>query len=393
MLSKLPQSTTQDLPIFLDHQATTPCAKEVIAAMAPYWNEKWGNSSSRQHREGLKAAAAVSMAREELASHLRVAPEQIIFTSGATEANNIALIGHARAMSEIHGKPGHLITLSTEHRAVLDPIKQLEKEGFQVTEITPQKDGILDLNQLVEVFKENTFLVSIMIANNEIGVIQPIKEIAQLCKERNILLHSDAAQALGHISLYPEFLGIDFTSVSAHKMYGPKGIGALIMRPEIPVQPLQWGGSQEKGIRPGTLAVPLIIGLAKAAEIAIRDLKDYELLVTKMRNKFLEELKSKISGISLNGSQDERLPHNLNITIAGVQGSILHKELRPFISCSSGSACANGAPSHVLMALGLNAQEAKASLRLSLSRYTTEAELKNAAIKIKDVINKLRSQN
>ncbi len=377
-------------PLALDFQATTPCEREVLEAMEPFWYEFWGNASSSQNRYGLCSAAAVSVARDQIASFFGINSEKIIFTSGATEANNLALLGHARAMASKRGKPGHLITLQTEHHAVLQPLRQLQREGFRLTELQPSCDGLLSLDQLADAFEDETVLVSVMGANNEIGVIQPLKEISNLCRDRGVSLHSDLVQAFGHWPLDLSSLDIDFLSLSAHKIYGPKGIGALVLDSELPLLPIQWGGGQEQGLRPGTLPVPLIVGFAKAAELALNDLNDRHFRLKQLREQLLNGLREKIPDLKINGSTDKRLSHNLNITIPGVLGHQLHQKLRPVIACSSGSTCSRGNPSHVLKALGRSADEAKASLRLSLGRYTTFDEIKTAIELISEVVLELR---
>ena len=367
-------------------------ADEVLEAMQPFWQEQWGNPSNRQHRLGLTAAAAVSLARDELANHLKVAPERVIFTSGATEANNLALIGHARAKASERGSPGHLVTLSTEHHAVLDPLRHLKHEGFSLTELTPHPDGLIHPEQLEHALREDTFLVSVMAANNEIGVLQPIEELAALCRQRGIPFHCDAAQAFGKVRFDPNAIGLDACSLSSHKIYGPKGIGALIKHPDLSIEPLQWGGGQEQGLRSGTLAVPLIVGFAKAAELALQDLELEYKRLKGLRDLLWQGLNIQIDDLVLNGSIKQRLPHNLNITIPGIKGSHLHRALRPLISCSSGSACSNGAPSHVLMALGRSSAEAEASLRLSLGRNSCKAQIDKAIKAIVSVVNRLRTE-
>ena len=237
--------TDQKSLLHFDYQATTPCDPEVVDAMQPYWCDYWGNASSLQSRSGLYASAAVGLARDKLAAYLRVNPQRLIFTSGATEANNLALLGHARARALEVGRPGHLITVATEHQSVIDPLIQLQREGFRLTQITPSPDGLLSCDQLLDAFEIDTFLVSVMMANNEIGVLQPLDQIGNLCQERGITLHSDAAQAFGCIPVKPDSLGIDLLSLSGHKIYGPKGIGALIISPQKTINPLQWGGGQE----------------------------------------------------------------------------------------------------------------------------------------------------
>ncbi len=357
--------------------------------MAPYWNENWGNPSSRQNRNGIRASAAVSFAREQLAEFLNIAPQRLIFTSGATEANNLALIGHARAKAIEIGKPGHLITIATEHYAVLDPLRQLQKEGFRLTELLPDSDGLINKDQLINSFKKDTFLVSIMTANNEIGVLQPLQELSSLCKEKGIAIHSDAAQALGQIDLQPDLLGVDFMSISSHKLYGPKGIGALILKSDLPILPLQWGGGQESGLRPGTIPVPLVVGFVKAVELAKKDLTGRQKRFRLLRDRFWQGLNDQCPDLILNGSKLKRLPNNLNFSIPGISGSRLHKELRPYLSCTSGSACSRGKPSHVLLALGRSFAEAEASLRISIGRSTTSKEVDQAIDFIIKAINKV----
>ena len=385
--------TNRGTPIALDFQATTPCAPAVVAAMEPWWELQWGNPSSRQHRLGLTASAAVSDARERLAHCLEVDPKQVVFTSGATEANNMALLGHARAIAERNGRPGHLISLSTEHHAVLDPLQQLRREGFRLTLLDPGADGLIDLAQLEDALQSDTVLVSVMAANNEIGVIQPLAQVGAICQARGISLHSDAAQAFGHIPLPIPALGVDLASLSGHKLYGPKGIGALILKPGIALQPLQFGGGQEQGLRPGTLPVPLIIGLAKAAELALADRKERSDRLQRLRNQLWQGLQEALPGVMLNGALAARLPHNLNITVMGVNGNRLQSKLRSRLQCSSGSACSAGRPSHVLMALGRSREEAGASLRLSLGRTTTEADIKGAIAVIKEVVDSLSNED
>ncbi len=362
----------------------------VVEAMSPYWGEHWGNPSSRENCLNLHASATISLARDKLSTLLKTPQKRLIFTSGATEANNLALLGHARAKAFETGSPGHLITLSTEHHAVIEPLRQLKREGFRITELNPEKDGIVSLENLVESFEKDTFLVSVMVANNEIGVLQPIKEIASICKSRGITFHTDAAQGFGNIPIEIDQLGADLFSLSGHKIYGPKGIGLLIISEDCIIQPLQWGGNQETGLRAGTLPVPLVVGLTKAIEIALKQLdKNYQILKT-LRNKLWSGLNLQIPGLILNGSLEQRLPNNLNFTIEGVSGSLLHKKLRPYISCSSGSACNNGSPSHVLMSIGRTLEEAKSSLRLSLGRETTFKDVEIAIERISKVVFDLR---
>ena len=384
MTSKI-ELTTQ--PLLLDFQATTPCAREVVDAMAPYWSEAWGNPSSRQHRLGLHASAAVNLARRQLAGSLGLAPERIVFTSGATEANNLALLGHAR-----HWGSGHVISVSTEHHAVLDPLAQLRREGFRVTLLQPGADGLIDPARLREAITDDTRLVSVMTANNEIGVLQPMAELAAICRTEGITFHSDAAQAFGHIPFQPDELGLDLVSLSAHKLYGPKGIGALVVREGIELEPLQWGGGQESGLRAGTLPTALIVGFATAAELAMADLPQRQQRQKQLRDLLWADLQKRIPDLQRNGAEQPRLSHNLNVTVPGVNGTRLHRALRPHLACSSGSACSNGEPSHVLQALGLSRKEAEASLRLSLGRSTTSADVHAAVSCIGDAVDDLRTR-
>ena len=384
-MTSLIELTTQ--PLLLDFQATTPCAREVVEAMAPYWSEAWGNPSSRQHRLGLHASAAVNLARRQLAGSLGLAPERIVFTSGATEANNLALLGHAR-----HWGSGHVISVSTEHHAVLDPLAQLRREGFRVTLLQPGADGLIDPARLREAITDDTRLVSVMTANNEIGVLQPMAELAAICRTEGITFHSDAAQAFGHIPFQPDELGLDLVSLSAHKLYGPKGIGALVVREGIELEPLQWGGGQESGLRAGTLPTALIVGFAAAAELAMADLPQRQQRQKQLRDMLWADLQKRIPDLQRNGAEQPRLSHNLNVTVPGVNGTRLHRALRPHLACSSGSACSNGEPSHVLQALGLSRKEAEASLRLSLGRSTTSADVHTAVSCIGDAVDDLRTR-
>ena len=389
----LPTTSADLIPgelIQLDHQATTPCHPLVVKAMEPWWQQEWGNASSRQHRLGLTAAAAVASARERLASHLGVEANDLIFTSGATEANNLALLGHARARAQAEGRCGHVVTLATEHHAVLDPMHQLQREGFALTVLHPKNTGLIDANALKSVLRDDTQLVSVMVANNEIGVIQPMRELAELCQSRGITLHTDAAQAFGHLRLNRDELGCDLISLSAHKLNGPKGIGALVKRRNVSIQPLFWGGGQEQELRPGTLPVPLIVGFAAAADLAHADLETRQDQLATLRNQLWQGLKSRHPQVRLNGAAEPRLAHNLNITVPDVSGVRLHRCLKRSLACSSGSACSRGQPSHALQAIGLSRREAEASLRLSLGRTTTVAEIHRAVHAISACITQLQ---
>ena len=378
-------------PLAFDYQSSTPCLPEVVEAMEPYWREFWGNPSSRQNRLGLYSSAAVSVAREQLCSLLNVKSEQLIFTSGATEANNLALLGYARAKSLLKGSPGHLITMTTEHHSVLDPMRQLRKEGFSLTELRPNYEGLILFDDLQEAIKKDTYLVSVMLANNEIGVIQPIKKIGSFCRENDVIFHCDAVQGFGYLPLDLQAINVDLLTISAHKIYGPKGIGALIIPEGISLLPLQWGGGQENGFRPGTLPLPLIVGFAKAAEIANKDIKQRNKKLEFLRNTLKEGLSKEIPNLIINGSMIKRLPHNLNISIMGVNGNNLYRDLRKLIACSSGSACSNGEPSHVLLELGRDPKEAESSLRLSLGIDTTIKEIYEAIKIISSAVKVLQN--
>ena len=376
--------------LIFDFQSSTPCSSKVVEEMAPYWNQFWGNPSNKNNRSGFFASAAVEVSREKIASYLKINPKRLIFTSGATEANNLGLFGHARAKAKLIGKPGHIITVSTEHHAVLDPLRHLQKEGFRLSELRPNKDGLINIEQLSEAVEKDTFMISVMAANNEIGVLQPISQIGTFCRRKGIAFHTDAAQALGYLDLDPDRLFIDLMSLSAHKIYGPKGIGALVTREGFPLEPCQYGGSQELGLRSGTLPVPLIVGFAKAVEITKNDQDERNARLLFLRNLLLKGLKKNIAGLKDNGSIEQRLPHNLNITFPGVKGSELHGQLRRFVYCTSGSACSNGKASHVLQELGLLKKDAEASIRMSIGRNTTEEEIKKVIEIISNILIDLR---
>jgi len=378
-----------DPVIYLDHQATTPCEPAVVEAMAPWWSEQFANPSSRSHRPGLLAAAAVEQARGRIAGALGVSANAVVFTSGATEANNLALKGLAEAELQAGGSRRHLLCLSTEHRAVLDPLRYLSRHGFALTELPVPPSGLVDLDQLRQHLRADTLLVSVMAANNEIGVLQPLSAIAQLCRERGIRFHCDGAQAVGHIPLEPAELGIDLLSISGHKLYGPKGIGALVIGPGVQLAPQLHGGSQEQGLRAGSLPVPLVVGLAKALELAMADQAERAERLAALRDRLWQRLQA-LGGIHRNGAASPRLAHNLNIWIEGVDGAALQRALRPALALSSGSACSSGEPSHVLQALGLSRQQAAAALRFGLGRRTSAAEIEAAAELVGAAITELR---
>ena len=377
--------------IQLDHQATTPCDPAVVDAMAPWWSEQFANPASRSHRPGLLAAAAVERARGQIAAALGVTPEAVVFTSGATEANNLAIKGLAEAELERGGQRRHLITLATEHRAVLDPLRHLARHGFALTELPVGPDGLVDPQQLAAALRPDTLLVSVMAANNEIGVLQPLAALAALCRDHGIPFHSDAAQAIGHIPLEVGAAGIDLLSVSAHKLYGPKGIGVLVVKPGLKLAPQLQGGGQEGGLRAGTLPVPLIVGMAAALELALRDQPQRAARLAALRDQLWLGLEA-LGGVRRNGAAMPRLPHNLNVQVDGVEGAALQRLLRQRLAVSSGSACSSGAPSHVLQALGLSRQQAAASIRFGLGRHTSAAEINAAIEAVTAAVTQLRTK-
>jgi len=366
---------------YLDHNATTPCDAAVVEAMAPYWSEHFANPSQRGHRPGLAAAVAVDQGRQTMADVLGVTPSQVIFTSGATEANNLAIKGLSEQRLG-HGR--HLVTVVTEHASVLEPCRYLERLGFQLTVLPVQPDGRLELAALAGALRPDTVLVSVMAANNEIGVLQDVEAIGNLCRQRQIAYHCDAAQACGHVPLDLEGWGIDLMSLSGHKFYGPKGVGALVVRKGLALAPQVHGGGQEGGYRSGSLSPPLIVGLAKALELALQDQQERAQHLRALREKLWQGLNglNLPPGVELvrNGCSTHSLPHTLNVTVRGVDGGRLHSQLRRRVALSSGSSCssATGKPSHVLQSLGRSSAEAAASLRFGLGRGTTWADIEQA---------------
>ena len=363
-------------PIYLDCHATTPMDTRVLDAMIPYFTERFGNPSSITHAYGWEAEAAVKTARQTLADAINATPAEIIFTSGATEANNLAIKGVAEAY---FNQGRHIITTQTEHRAVLDPCKYLQTLGFEVTYLPVNKDGLIDLEQLEQAIRPDTILVSVMAANNEIGVLQPLAEIGAICHKHEVLFHTDSAQAIAKIPLDVEEMNIDLMSLTAHKVYGPKGIGALYVRrrnPRVRLAAQIQGGGQEKGMRSGTLCTPQIVGFAKAVELGLAEMKSESVRQLQLREKLWAILR-KIEGIKLNGHPTQRLSGNLNVSIEGVDGSALLLGLQPIVALSSGSACSatSTAPSHVLIALGHSCELAYASLRFGIGRFNTAAEI------------------
>jgi cysteine desulfurase len=381
-------------PIYLDCHSTTPVDPQVLEAMLPYFTERFGNPSSISHAYGWEAEAAVKQARQTIADVINATPEEIVFTSGATEANNLAIKGVAEAY---FSQGRHIITVQTEHRAVLDPCKYLESLGFEVTYLPVNSDGLIDLQKLEQAIREDTILVSIMAANNEIGVLQPLADIGAICRTHQVLLHSDAAQAIAKIPLDVEAMNIDLMSLTAHKVYGPKGIGALYVRrrhPRVRLAAQIQGGGQERGMRSGTLYTPQIVGFAKAVELGLSQMASESQHQLQLRQNLWSQL-SQLEGIYLNGHPIHRLPGNLNISVEGVDGSALLLGLQPTVALSSGSACSSASttPSHVLTALGRSEKLAYASLRFGIGKFNTAAEIEKVAKEAIATIQSLRQAN
>ena len=378
---------------YLDHHATTPCDPAVVAAMAPWWSEHCANPANRLYRPALEAAAAVERARGQLARVLGSSAETVIFTSGATEANNLALKGVCEAALAAGNPRRRLVSLVSEHRAVLDPLAYLGRHGFPVSLVPIQADGLVDLVQLEAALGGDVLLLSVMAANNEIGVLQPLATIAALCRQRGVLLHVDAAQAAGHIPRAIDELGIDLLSLSGHKFSGPKGIGALLVRPGLQLAAQLHGGGQQDGRRAGTLPVPLVVGLGEALLGAEADREERAGRLGTLRDQLWEGLRDlggiEINGLEINGIAP-RLAHNLNVTVQGVDGTRLHRLLRQRLAVSSGSACSQGSPSHVLAALGRSRQQAAASIRFGLGRSSSDAEIALAIETVAAAVRELR---
>jgi len=383
------------LPIYMDHHATTPVDPEVLEAMLPYFTEHFGNAASRNHSFGWKAEEAVEASREKIARLAGCKPAEIVFTSGATESDNLAIKGVAWAYRE---KGNHIITCKIEHHAVLDSCKRLEKEGFEVTYLPVDKDGLVDPEDVKRAITDRTILITIMYANNEIGTIQPLVEIGRIAKERGVLFHSDAVQAFGKIPCRVDDLHVDLMSVSAHKMYGPKGVGALYVRmgkPRVKLVPIIDGGGHEKGRRSGTLNVPGIVGFGKACEIAERVMAGEADRLRSLRERLKKHLFENLDGVHLNGHPDKRLPGNLNVSFEFVEGESLLMSLNRDVALSSGSACTSATlePSYVLMALGVREELALSSIRFGLGRGNTEEEVDYVAARVVESVKKLRAMS
>ena len=382
--------------IYLDHHATTPCDPAVVAAMLPYFTERCGNPSSLSHAFGQEARAAVEEARGLVAALVGATPEEIVFTSGATESDNLAVRGLARANRE---RGRHIVTTTLEHSAVLEPCRTLEREGFEVTRVEVSEDGVLDVGRVEAAFRPDTVLVSVMAANNEIGTLQPVAEVGALCRARDVVFHCDAAQALGRVPVDVAASAVDLMSLSAHKMYGPKGVGALYVRrgarPRLRIVAQAEGGGQEKGLRSGTLNVPGIVGFGAAARLGRAALSSGEPeRIRALRDRLFTGLLRRIEGVSLNGAQEPRLPGNLNVSIARAEAERVLLTLGERFALSSGAACAEGGQgSHVLRALGLADERIYTALRFGLGRYNAEAEVDAAVAAVAEAVLAVRARS
>jgi cysteine desulfurase len=377
-------------PVYLDNHATTPMDPRVLEAMLPFLTSNFGNAASNSHSFGWAAAAAVETARRQIAAAIGASAREIVFTSGATESDNLAIKGVAEAFRE---KGNHIITAVSEHKAVLDSCKHLEKNGCRVTYLPVRSDGLIDLEQLKNAFTDQTILVSIMAANNETGVLQPMEEIGKLCREHGVLFHSDAVQALGKVPLNVTSANLDLASLTAHKLYGPKGCGALYVRhgADVRLVPMIDGGGHESGLRSGTLNVPGIVGFGKACEIAQQDMAEESCRVACLRNRLRDRLQAELDQLVINGSMEHRLPGNLNMSFLNVEGETLLTGLHD-VALSSGSACSSGKTqaSHVLKSLGLSDETAGSAIRFGVGRFNTEAEIDHVAGRVIELVQSLR---
>lgn len=378
------------LPVYMDNQATTPLDPRVLEAMMPYLTSRFGNAASRSHSFGWEAEQAVETAREQTAKLIGATAKEIIFTAGATESDNLAIKGAAEVCRQ---RGNHIVTQVTEHKAVLDTCKRLEKSGYRVSYLPVKSDGLIDLEDLKRAIGEETILVTIMAANNEIGVLQPIREIGKLCHEKGILFHTDAAQIVGKVSFNVIADHVDLASISGHKIYGPKGVGALYVRrrnPRVQIAAQMDGGGHERGMRSGTLNVPGIVGLGKACAIALQEMEAESAYLRGLRDRLKAKLEAGLHAVHVNGSMEHRLPGNLNMSFAYVEGELLLMALND-IAVSSGSACTSATlePSYVLKALGLDDDGSHSSIRFGLGRFNTEAEVEYVAARVIDSVKKL----
>jgi len=388
-MTEVPAGVT--LPIYMDNHATSPMDPRVLEAMIPFFTQKFGNAASRNHSFGWEAEQAVENAREQIAKLIGASAREIIFTSGATESNNLAIKGIAEMYKE---RGNHIITQVTEHKAVLDTCKRLEKYGYRVTYLPVKADGLIDMEDLKRAIDDKTILVSIMAANNEIGVLQPVAEIGKLCHEKGVIFHSDAVQAVGKIPVDVNAMNIDVLSLTAHKIYGPKGVGALYVRrrnPRVQISAQIDGGGHERGMRSGTLNVPGIVGLGKACEIAGEEMATEAARLQEMRDSLRNKLESALDYVEVNGSWEHRLPGNLNMSFVYVEGESLLMGIND-VAVSSGSACTSATlePSYVLKALGLGDDVAHSSIRFGLGRFNTQAEVDYVGDKVIGIVKKLR---
>lgn len=381
------------LPIYMDYQATTPIDPRVFEVMAPYFLQKFGNPHSKGHKFGWEAEAGTELAREQVASLIGADAKEIIFTSGATESNNLALKGIAKFYGD---KKNHIITVVTEHKCILDTCRHLEREGFNVTYLPVKTNGLIDLAELERAITDKTVLISIMAVNNEIGVIQPLKEIGALCRKNGIFFHTDAAQGFGKIPLNVEEMNIDLMSISGHKIYGPKGIGALYVRrkPRIRLIPMINGGGQERGFRSGTLPTPLVVGLGEAARIAKEEMDKDQAHIKALSDRLYNGIMSRAKEIFLNGDKEQRYPGNLNLSFAYIEGESMIMAIKD-LAVSSGSACTSSSlePSYVLRSIGVGEELAHTSIRFGIGRFTTEAEIDYAIEVVTGAIDKLREMS
>lgn len=380
-------------PLYLDMQATSPVDPRVLDAMLPYYLSRYGNPHSRTHLYGWESDHAVEHARQQIADLINASPKEIVFTSGATESNNISVKGLMHFHK--HNKR-HVVTTQTEHKCVLDSCRYLQQEGFDVTYLPVKPDGIVDLDELTSSLRPDTGLVSVMMVNNEIGVIQPIEEIGRICKERNIPLHTDAAQAVGKIPIDVQKMNVSLMSISGHKLYGPKGVGALYMRrrPRVRVEPQMSGGGQERGIRSGTVPTPLVVGMGAACEVAMKEMEYDEKRISRLQERLLSGIRARLGDVVVNGSEERRYAGNLNLSFAYVEGESLLMGLKE-VAVSSGSACTSASlePSYVLRALGVDEDMAHTSIRFGIGRFTTEEEVDRAVELTVKQVEKLREMS
>ena len=377
----------------MDHHATTPTDPRVVEAMRPYFTDTFGNPASRHHAFGWAARDAVEAARKQVSRLVGCTPREIVFTSGATEANNLAIKGCVTAA----GLPAHIVTVATEHPAVLDPCRRLERDGVTVTYVRPRDDGLVDIESVERALTAKTVLLTVMTANNEIGVLQPVAELSAVARRHGVLFHTDATQAIGKVPFNSGELGVDLVSLSGHKIYGPKGVGALCVRrrrPQIAIDSLIDGGGHERGLRSGTLNVPAIVGFGCAAEICRTEMAEEAVRTRALRDRLWDGLADGLDGLRINGSMERRLPHNLNVSVSGLDGETLLVGLED-VAVSSGAACAsvNPEPSHVLSALGLSDQLARASIRFGLGRWNTPDEVDYVVEKVRGLVIRLREMS